>query len=521
MNFWHAVSASPEALAVTDVDGTRYTVRQLTERAHRAAHLLQASGLRHGDVVAVMLSNRVEVVELFLAASQIGLYYLPINRRLLTADVAYLLQDSGTAALITESAHAEVCRAAADQTGLPPQARFSVEPADGFADYPRHRDAQPSSPPPGRLAGQYLGYTSGTTGFPKGVRHSLTDDKPEDVAWEPFYDVTVTGPHLVACPLYHTGPLMAGLTALHNGSPLVLMGRWKPEDHLAAVQEHRITQTTMVPTQFVRLLKLPPEVRKAYDQSSLEMVSHIGAPCPVEIKRQMIEWLGPVLYESYGATEGWGLIVDSAEWLRKPGTLGKRCIAGSEVFILDEAGRPVPPGEIGYIYFRTGKRWEYLNDPEKTAAAYLGNAFTVYDLGYQDDDGYLFLVSRRSDLIVSGGVNIYPAQIEARLILHPQVRDVAVFGIPNDEWGQEVKAVIELEPGTKQADAIAAVERYAREQLASFLVPRSFDVIDEMPRDANGKLYKRELSAPYWEDAQSGSRPAMHAGAGAEPPPGR
>lgn len=505
MNFWN--ETTPDRVAVIDVNGTSYTVRELTERAHRTAHLLRESGLRDGDTVAVMLSNRMEVLELYLAATEIGLYYMPINRRLLAADIGYLLTDSGSRALITERAHADVCTAGADRAGLDPAARFAVDDHDSFVPFGARRDAMPATPPPDRRAGRYLGYTSGTTGFPKGVRHALGDELPEDVEYPNPFGVSLRpGPHLVACPLYHTGPLVAAVNWLHNGQPLVLMGRWQPEDHLAAVQRHRVVSTTMVPTQFVRLLKLPAEVREAYDQSTLEMVAHMGAPCPVEVKRRMIDWLGPVLYESYGATEGWGLMVDSEEWLRKPGTIGRRFMPNSEVLVLDEDGRPTPRGEVGVIYFRTPTRWSYLNDPEKTAKAFLGDVFTVGDLGYQDEDGFFFLVSRRSDLIVSGGVNIYPAQIEAALVLHPQVVDVAVFGVPNEEWGQEVKAVLELEPAAPVDEAVASVERFARERLASYLVPRSFDVVERLPRDANGKLYKRELSDPYWADTDA--RPA-------------
>lgn len=500
MNFWRYLEDHPDDIALMDaVSGARTTFNELAERSHQSAHALRALGLETGDTAAVMLSNRSEMIELFLAATEIGLYFLPINHRLLAKDVAHYLSDSGSKALITESLFAQHCAEGARLAGLAEQSLLSVDSAAGTAAWPVLRDQQPTSPPGDRSAGRYLGYTSGTTGKPKGVRHPLPGTSPDDVAYPDAFGLDPTpGPDLVACPLYHTGPLMAATMRLHNGNPLVLMGKWTPESHLEAIQRYGVVTTTMVPTQFVRLLKLPVESREAYDLSTVEVVAHMGAPCPIEVKKQMISWLGPVLYESYGGTEGFGLIVDSEEWLARPGTLGRRTIGTSEVFVLDEEGHPAAPHELGRIFIRTGTGWEYLNDPSKTAEAYLGDMFTVGDLGHQDEEGFFFLMTRRSDLIISGGVNIYPAQIEGTLVLHPAVNDVAVFGIPNEEWGQEVKAVVELVPEANSVDALVDIHAYAEQELPSHMRPRSIDVTEALPRNPNGKLYKRELSDPYW-----------------------
>jgi long-chain acyl-CoA synthetase len=349
-------------------------------------------------------------------------------------------------------------------------------------------------------------YTSGTSGRPKGVRRPLTGADPDDVprasTWffglfgiEPF-DGHV---HLCGSPLYHTAVLNFAAISIQLGHPVVLMDRWEPEEMLALIERHRVTHSHMVPTQFRRLLALPGPVRAGYDLSSLRAMIHAAAPCPLEVKRRMLQWWGPVVVEYYAATEGGGTGITAQEWLRKPGSVG-RAWPGSQVRVLDAAGEDLPPGEPGLVYMRMGgSTFSYHKDSEKTRDALLGDMFTVGDIGYLDDEGYLYLCDRRSDMIISGGVNIYPAEIESELSCHPAVADVAVFGIPHDDWGEEIKAVVEPAAGVQAGQALSEdLLAFLAGRVAKFKLPRTIDYVDELPRDPNGKLYKRKLRDPYW-----------------------
>ena len=352
-----------------------------------------------------------------------------------------------------------------------------------------------------------MNYTSGTTGKPKGVRRPLPGTTPEASSMgfggmlflfrlQPQDDNV----HIVGSPLYHTAVLVFSGGALHIGHTIVVMDKWTPEGMLERIERYRVTNSHMVPTQFHRLLALPDEVKEKYDVSSLRHMVHAAAPCPPEIKRRMIEWWGPVIDEYYAASEGGGTIVFPDEWLKKPGTVGKAWPI-SEVVILDDEGNPLPAGEIGtvYMHMQTGN-FEYYKDKEKTDKSRKGKYFTVGDIGYLDEDGYLFLCDRKADMIISGGANIYPAEIESVLLTHPKVGDAAVFGIPHEDWGEEVKAVIEPAPGVDPGPALAdEILSFSRDKLAKFKMPKSIDFVAEMPRDPNGKLYKRKLRDPYWE----------------------
>jgi long-chain acyl-CoA synthetase len=289
-------------------------------------------------------------------------------------------------------------------------------------------------------------------------------------------------------------------SAIHTGHVLVMMDKWTPEQMLHLIDKYRVTNTHMVPTQFVRLLTLPEEVRARYDVSSLRHMIHAAAPCPPDVKRQMIEWWGPVIDEYYAASEGGGTYVLASEWLERPGTVG-RAWPFSEIVILDDDGNELPAGQSGtvYMHMKTGN-FEYYKDKDKTAKSRKGRFFTVGDIGYLDDDGWLFLSDRKTDMIISGGANIYPAEIESELIMHPKVADVAVFGIPHDDWGEEVKAVVEPVEGAEGGPELEAeILAWCRDRLAKYKTPRSIGFTDEMPRDPNGKLYKRKLRDPYWE----------------------
>lgn len=349
-------------------------------------------------------------------------------------------------------------------------------------------------------------YTSGTTGRPKGVRRPLPGLDPHEVnpAGPAFFGIFGIAPfddhvHLCGSPLYHTAVLNFVNISIQLGHPAVLMDRWDPEEMLRLIERHRVTHTHMVPTQFHRLLALPARVRARYDVSSLRAAIHGAAPCPLETKRRMLEWWGPVVIEYYAATEGGGTVINAREWLAKPGSVGKPW-PGSVVTVLDANGAELPPGEPGLIYLRMGAAtFEYHKDAAKTKAARVGDLFTLGDIGYLDEDGYLFLCDRKSDMIISGGVNIYPAEIEGELSCHPKVADVAVFGVPNPDWGEEIKAIVQPVDGVV-GDAALTEEllHFAGGRLAKFKLPRSIEYRDELPRDPNGKLYKRKLREPYW-----------------------
>jgi long-chain acyl-CoA synthetase len=349
-------------------------------------------------------------------------------------------------------------------------------------------------------------YTSGTTGRPKGVRRPLADVDPDTAAalasmLSGLFEIAPgDGVHLAAGPLYHAAPLAFGTGALHLGQTVALMDKWTPERTLQLIDRRRVTTTHMVPTMFHRLLALPDEVKARYDTSSLRNVIHAAAPCPVDVKRRMIEWWGPVIYEYYAATEGGGTYVNSQEWLEKPGTVG-RPFPGATIKIFDDEGNELPPNEPGTVYMGSPLgQFEYHGDPEKTRASRRDGMFTVGDIGYLDDDGWLFLCDRKADMIISGGVNIYPAEVEAVLLSHPDVGDAAVLGVPDEDWGEAVKAVVQPAEGAAVGPQLEQdLLTYCRSKLAAYKCPRSVDFRSELPRYPTGKLYKRLLRDEYWQ----------------------
>ena len=380
---------------------------------------------------------------------------------------------------------------------------------DGFESYPAVAAAMPPTPIDDEHEGSLLLYSSGTTGRPKGVRNALSgkaaSEEPAGLkAAVMLFGFTSDDCHLTAGPLYHVAPLAFGLAQHRIGATLVLMPRFDPESALRHIERHRITTSVMVPTHFVRMLHLPPDVRRKYDLSSLRVVIHTGAPCPVDIKRQIIEWWGPVLVEIYGSTEaGVRSLVRSNDWLQHAGTVG-RAVA-TKVWILDAEGNELPAGEPGVIYFEASpnesERFEYYGDRQKTERTYRGSLFTNDDIGYLDADGYLYLTDRQSFMIISGGVNIYPAEVESALTMHPAIADVAVIGVPDAEMGEQVKAVVELRDGFEPGDALARdIIDFSRARIAHFKCPRTIDFVAVLPRSAAGKLLKRELRAQYWQD---------------------
>lgn len=512
LGFWKIAQEDPERVAlITPGDEVEVTYGELHAGANRVANGLQALGLQKGDTVACVLPNGLEMVELAMATLQIGLYLTPINHHLVGPEIAYIVDDSDAKIFIGHERFADELAKAATEIELPSDAWYAVGDVEGFRPYAELTAGQPDTPPANRAAGAPMHYTSGTTGKPKGVKRQLVELDPDTYfelftgfpqmfGWEPHGD----GVHIVGSPLYHTAVLQFGGSALHMGHKVVLMDKWGAEDMLRLIDEHKVTSSHMVPTQFVRMLALPEEVRAKYDMSSTRNMIHAAAPCPPDVKRQMIEWWGDSIWEYYAATEGGGTIITAKEWMEKPGSVGKAW-SNSEVFIIGDDGTRLGPNEIGTVYMKMGVEFEYKGDPEKTKDSHLSDgSFTVGDIGEIDEDGYLFLRDRKSHMIISGGVNIYPAEIESTLITHPAVADVAVFGIPHDDWGEEVKAVLELEDGYEQSDElIGEIAEFARENLAKLKVPRTFDVVDQLPRDPNGKLYKKQLRDPYWEGRDS------------------
>ena len=510
--FWAAAQAEPDRVAVIDANGRVWSAGEVLAGANRLVHALRERGVVEGDPVATLLPNRVEVLQTLMAVHQAGWHYVPLNTNLTAAEAEYILADSGARALVADARFAGVAAAAAESAGVPAAGRLSIGEIDGFTPLAEALADQPDTMPADRVAGQFMQYTSGTTGRPKAVQRNLPSFSPE--TWvELFsanlarYDIEPGGDavHLVTSPMYHMAPLSFGYFSAHFEHPVVLMDGWDAATALELIERHRVTDTHMVPTQLHRLMQLPEEVRAAADVSSVRRVIHAAAPCPIDLKRRLLGWLGPVVYEYYGATEGGGTIAKPDDWLAHPGTVGSPWPGGG-VKILDDDGNELPPGTVGTVYLKVmGGDFRYKDDPEKTAGSRAGEYFTVGDVGELDEDGFLYLRDRKIDMIISGGVNIYPAEVEAALLSHPAVGDVAVFGIPHDEWGEEVRAVVEPAAGYDASDALAEeLLAHCRAELAKYKCPRAIDFTDAMPRDPNGKLYKRRLRDPYWEGRDRG-----------------
>ena len=500
--------------AVIDERGTT-TWRQLDERVTRLVHALRDRGLVQGDTVVAMLGNQAEFIEVTLACAHGGWLLVPVNWHWVAREVAYVLGDAQACAVVVDARWADVVAEALATTGTPPPgARFMTGDADlpdGFAAYEDLLAASRTDDIDDAQRGGPMFYTSGTTGWPKGVRSTLSTvgGPPEMltlIAHSMGPLIGVTPGHrdvlLVCGPLYHSAQWVFGVGALCCGATVVLQHRFDAEALLALIDRYRVTNLHLVPTQMVRMLDLPEPVRHAFDGSSLRKVVHGAAPCPRTVKQAMIDWLGPIVSEYYGGTEGGFLaMIDAEEWATRPGSVG-RPVEIIEILILDEEGEPLGAHQPGDIWFRNliGSEFEYHGAPDKTAAAHRsGGLGTLGDVGYFDDEGYLYLSDRKIDMIVSGGVNIYPAEIEGVLVEHPDIADAAVFGIPDDEMGESVHAAIALRPGATWSEARRSdVTRLCRDALAGYKAPRSFEVHDALPRSEAGKLTKRELRDPWW-----------------------
>ncbi|MFI0418294.1 AMP-binding protein [Spongiactinospora sp. 9N601] len=492
--FYRIAAADPGRRAVIDQDGTVTTYGELLTLVNAVTHGLRARGAGHGDVVAGVLPNGVDALALPLAACQTGMHYVPVNWHLTTGELGYILRDCGARIVVTAEPYEPAVRAGA------------AEGAEVLRGAAALACGMPSGPPGDRRAGAMLWYTSGTTGVPKGVQRVLRDGEPEEtVARHIWFFGEVCdlrpgdGVHLVTAPIYHSAPSAHSFFALHMGHTVVLAPHFDPERVLGLIEEYGVTNTLMVPTMFHRLLRLPEAVRAKYDVSSLAQVMHTGAACPVPVKQAIMSWWGPVVYEYYGSTESAiPFAVKPGEWLARPGTVG-RPSPTFEAVILDDEGHELPPGEPGLVYVRSsGNRFEYRDDPAGTAARKRGDWYTPGDIGYFDHDGYLFLCDRRADLIVSGGVNIYPAEVEAALITHPAVADVAVIGVPDEEWGHNVVALVQPTPAAGPGPELAAaLLAHCEPRIARFKRPKLIEFVTELPRTPTGKLSRRRVRDDY------------------------
>ena len=502
---WAKHTPDKPALVIAET-GETTTYAELDQRSLRLAHVLADAGLRKGDVVAMISDNAPQAYEVYWAALRSGLYITAVNHHLSPAEAAYVVDDCGARAMVVSAAKADLVAGMQDLVDVPVRLAFGGA-VPGCASYDEALAAASTEPLPEQPHGDDFLYSSGTTGRPKGIKLPL----PEIAVDEPGYSYAmIFGPlcgfdqdtvYLSPAPVYHAAPLRFTGVVQALGGTVVLMQRFDAEGFLRAVQDHRVTHTQVVPTMFVRLLKLPEEVRNGYDLSSLRFVVHAAAPCPVEVKRRMIEWLGPVVHEYYASTEAnGGTYIGPEEWLAHPGTVGKPLMATPRICGPD--GAELPAGEVGTIYFESeNEPFSYHGDAERTAATRHPEHplwSTVGDLGYLDEDGYLYLTDRKAFMIISGGVNIYPQEIEDLFSLHPAVLDIAVIGVPDEDMGERVVAFVQpTEEGRRLADLPAELTAYARDRIAHFEVPREFIVTDDLPRTPTGKLVKQRLRDRY------------------------
>jgi len=510
LGVWWIATDYPDLPAIVESpSGTVLTFGELAGRAHQLVHALRGRGIRAGDIIAYALPNDADVIWWQLAMQEAGIHGVALNPALSKDEIASVVDHAGASGLVVGH------QFAGHVAGLSGPALPSLRVVVGgeLAGFERQEDLVagfPDTEPADRQFGAPISYSSGTTGKPKAIaRRRMTGD-PSILAdqmklfgrafqFEPF-----TGVHLVSAGMHHGGCQSFYLGALNVGQAVAIMGRFDAERTLEMISKHRVTTAYMVPTQFVRLLRLPASVREAYDVTSLQVVVHSAAPCPVDVKQQMMDWWGPVIWETYGGMEGAATIAKPHRWLAKPGTVG-RAVRGMSVKVLDDNGGELPAGQLGVVYLEPDQpTFEYRDDPALMASVHRGRAFTLGDVGFLDEDGYLFIRDRVKDMIISGGVNIYPAEAEAVLAAHPAVGDVAVIGVPDAEWGESVKAVVELVAGAEPSDELAAeLIELCRAKLAGYKCPRSVDFRDQLPRTDGGKLFKRLLRDEYRQTASA------------------
>jgi acyl-CoA synthetase (AMP-forming)/AMP-acid ligase II len=505
----HAATQPDKVAVIMARSGQTMTYAELDAEANRVSHLFRALGLDVGDHVAFCLPNHPRFLALAWGATYAGLYFTAISSRLTAEETAYIVNDCGAQAFITALDRREVALAIADEIPAVRLRLMMDGTAEGYDSYEDAIAGQSADPLPDRIAGKDMLYSSGTTGRPKGVK-----PPPPSAAIDEATSVTFLGQMLLGynenmvylspAPQYHAAPLRFTMSVQQVGGTAVIMEHFDAEEFLALVERHRVTHTQVVPTMFIRMLKLPDDVRARFDLSSLEMCVHAAAPCPVKVKEQMIDWWGPVIHEYYAGTEGNGFVYcNSADWLAHKGSVGKPLLGTAH--IVGEDGEEVAPGEEGTVYFEGGAEFEYHNDPEKTKGSRHPKGWsTLGDVGRLDEDGFLYLTDRKAYMIITGGVNVYPQEAENILALHPLVHDVAVIGVPNEDFGEEVKAIVQLDEGVVGSPEVEReLIAFCREHLADVKCPRSVDFRDELPRHPTGKLYKRLLKDEYWAGHQS------------------
>ena len=490
--------------------GRTVTYKELNDRSLQVVQLLAAHGLGFGDHIALMMENCAEYLEVCWAAFRSGLYVTPINHHLTQNEVAHVVKDCGASALfmspktvsfgLVDLLSGQIKNLLLVTTGDAVGKCLAYEKS--IKDYTPEQALE-------ELEGAYMFYSSGTTGRPKGIlrplKRQVPGEEPDVLAQllSGLYHFDKDTVYLSPGPLYHAAPTGWTMATHRLGGTVVIMEHFAAQTMLELVERYQVTHTQVVPTMFVRMLKLPDEQRNSIDLSSLKTVVHAAAPCPVKVKQQMLDWLGPIIYEYFAASEGFGFVAVSPEdWLAHPGTVGRMAQPGIKLHILDDEGNELPAGEVGIVYFEGFERFEYHGDSDKTSEVYNDKGFaTSGDMGYLDEDGYLYLVDRVSNMIIAGGVNIYPQESEEILIMHPKVADVAVIGVPHPEYGEEIKAVVQLANKTDAGPVLEAeLLAFVQEQLAKYKCPRSVDFVDKLPRLASGKLLKRRLKDQYWGD---------------------
>jgi long-chain acyl-CoA synthetase len=503
----HAMTAAQSPALIVANSGT-ISYRELYNRSQRVAALLHEAGIRPGDGVALVLPNCPQFCEIAWGCQLSGLYYSAVNIHFTADEVAYVVGDSEAKAVFIDASMAEQGSRILDRnSGV--DVRIVV--GGGLPGWRSYEDALASAgDPPPVCDGSEMLYSSGTTGRPGAVRRPLPADGNGswaqhvlEMALRHHYKMTESSVYLSPAPLYHAAGVNYTMAVHRVGAAAILMRRFDAEAVLRLIDTHNVTHAQFVPTMFVRMLKLPEAVRRRYDVSSLECVIHAAAPCPVDVKQQMMDWFGPIVHEYYGGTEGFaGSTIGPEEWLGHPGSVGKPLAA---VHVVGNDGEELSAGESGELFFEGGPDFEYFKDPEKTASISNDRGWrTLGDVGYMDEEGYVYLTDRSTFMIVSGGVNIYPQEAENVLVMHPKLVDAAVFGVPNDEFGEEVKAVVQPADGVQPGPALAAeLIEYCRAHLATYKCPRTVDFDPELPRDPNGKLYKRRIRDRYWGDRMS------------------
>jgi long-chain acyl-CoA synthetase len=498
----HAIATPDKPAFIMGSTEETVTFGELNAIANQVAQLLRASGVQPGQHIAMMMKNCREFMEIMFGCMRAGVVFTPISTHLKKDETAYIINNCRAQLFVASASLAEVAAEAAAQAPALEHCFIVGGERAGFVDWHSTLAEQPSEPIADQSLGVPMLYSSGTTGKPKGVfraPENIDLDAPHPLKLAgAYYGFNTDTIYLSPAPLYHAAPLHYNTLNLIQGGTSVIMERFDPEQALALIERHKATHSQWVPVMFIRMLKLPEVVRSKYDVSSMQRAIHAAAPCPVDIKRQMIDWWGPVICEYYSSSEGVGFtLIDSEDWLNHPGSVG-RPLTGIPK-ILDDNLQELPVGEVGQIYFAEVARFEYFDEPGKTEEAFDSRGWgTVGDMGYLDEEGYLYLTDRKNFMIITGGVNVYPAEIEGLLVTHPKVADVAVFGIPNEEFGEVVKAVVQLmdhsDASTETAEDLTL---WMKERLASLKVPRSIDFMEQLPRMDNGKLYKRHLMDAY------------------------